>query len=176
LILPRGTWIRPAAEIQRSRTVTQPGALMSSTGDPSGEPRLGATRAGDVLAHARRGAQGRPGHAPGRLHGSAGFVPRAATVNVPAGVPPTSDADATEPVVLDCSVALTPSAHAPADGGHRLAEPAATAGGPGHGWPATTISGRQPGGLEGGRGRLAAPELRTRHRSKARVCPFRSVS
>jgi hypothetical protein len=63
---------------------------MTSTGDASGEPRPGA-RAGDVLAQARRGAQGRPGHAPGHLHGSAGVAPRAVPVTVPAEVSLTED-------------------------------------------------------------------------------------
>src|SRR6266567_2405318 len=41
--------------------------------------RIGALRAGSVLAPTRRGAQGRSGHAAGHLPGSAGFALPTAT-------------------------------------------------------------------------------------------------
>ena len=57
---------------------------MGTTGDPNRLSPADAPRAGGVLAQAR-GAQGRSGRATGRLPGSAGFVPRAVPVTVPAG-------------------------------------------------------------------------------------------
>jgi hypothetical protein len=50
---------------------------MGSTGDPRRCAQPDVLRAGGVLAQARRGAQGRSGHAAGRLPGTVGFVPRA---------------------------------------------------------------------------------------------------
>jgi len=59
---------------------------MGSTGDPRRWAQPGALRAGGVLALARRGAQGRPGHAAGQASaGSVGCVPRAVPVTIPAG-------------------------------------------------------------------------------------------
>jgi len=46
--------------------------------------RIGVLRVGSVLAPTRRGAQGRSGHAAGRLPGSGGSAPPAATSSDPA--------------------------------------------------------------------------------------------
>src|SRR5580704_1770549 len=87
LLLPRRTRICQFLGSSGVRAVTSGPGLESRWAAPvtrGGEP--GALRAGDVLALARRGAQGRPGHAAGQASaGSVGFVPRAVPDTIPAG-------------------------------------------------------------------------------------------